>query len=32
MTANSPILKDNVPSNRTNKKIKFIIGGLVIVA
>jgi cytochrome c-type biogenesis protein CcmE len=32
MTANSPILKDNVPSNRTNKKIKFIIGGAVIVA
>jgi cytochrome c-type biogenesis protein CcmE len=32
MTTNSPILKDNVPSNRTNKKIKFIIGGLVIVA
>ena len=32
MTANSPILKDNVPSNRTNKKIKFIIGGVVIVA
>ena len=32
MTANSPILKDNAPSNRTNKKIKFIIGGLVIVA
>jgi cytochrome c-type biogenesis protein CcmE len=32
MTTNSPILKDNVPSNRTNKKFKFIIGGVVIVA
>ena len=32
MTTNSPILKDNVSSNRTNKKIKFIIGGVVIVA
>jgi cytochrome c-type biogenesis protein CcmE len=32
MTANSPILKDDVSSNRTNKKIKFIIGGVVIVA
>jgi len=32
MAENSPILKDNVPSNRTNKQIKFIIGGVVIVA
>jgi cytochrome c-type biogenesis protein CcmE len=32
MTTNSPILKDSVSSNQTNKKIKFIIGGVVIVA
>ena len=32
MTAQSPILKDAVASNRTNKKIKFIVGGVVIVA
>ncbi len=32
MADNSPILKDNVSSNRTSKKIKFIVGGVVIVA
>ena len=32
MTTQSPILKDAVASNRTNKKIKFIVGGVVIVA
>ena len=32
MTDQSPILKDAVASNRTNKKIKFIVGGVVIVA
>jgi cytochrome c-type biogenesis protein CcmE len=32
MTDNSPILKDGVSSNRTSKKIKFIVGGVVIVA
>jgi cytochrome c-type biogenesis protein CcmE len=32
MTASSPILKDSVSSNRTSKNIKFIIGGVVIVA
>jgi cytochrome c-type biogenesis protein CcmE len=32
MTASSPILKDGVSSNRTSKKIKFIVGGVVIVA
>ena len=32
MAENSPILKDNVSSNRTSKKIKFIVGGVVIVA
>jgi cytochrome c-type biogenesis protein CcmE len=32
MTDKSPILKDEVSSGRTNKQIKFIIGGVVIVA
>jgi cytochrome c-type biogenesis protein CcmE len=32
MADNSPILKDNVSSNRTSKQIKFIVGGVVIVA
>jgi len=32
MADNSPILKDNVSSNQTSKKIKFIVGGVVIVA
>jgi len=32
MTDSSPILKDGVSSNRTSKKIKFIVGGVVIVA
>jgi cytochrome c-type biogenesis protein CcmE len=32
MADKSPILKDEVSSNRTNKQIKFIIGGVVIVA